>query len=107
MKVPIQKFAIGDTEQLVLFAGPCVVESRELVLRTAEAVRKTADRHEMPLVFKSSYRKANRTSGESFAGMGMDEALDVLKEVRTEIGLPVLTDIHAASEAGPAAEVAD
>ena len=107
MKVPIQKLAIGDSERLVLIAGPCVVESRELVLRTAEAVRKTADRHGMPLVFKSSYRKANRTSGESFAGIGMDKALDILKEVRTEIGIPVLTDIHTASEAGAAAEVAD
>jgi 2-dehydro-3-deoxyphosphooctonate aldolase (KDO 8-P synthase) len=107
VKVPIQNFAIGETEGLVLFAGPCVVESRELVLRTAEEVRNAANRHGMPLVFKSSYKKANRTSGKSFVGIGMEEALGILKEVQSEIGVPVLTDVHTAEEAGPAAEVAD
>ncbi|MCK5573836.1 MAG: 3-deoxy-8-phosphooctulonate synthase, partial [Bacteroidetes bacterium] len=107
MKVRIRELTMGEGERLVLIAGPCVVESRDLVLRTAEAVRETAARHNVPVVFKSSYKKANRTSGSSFVGMGMDEALEILMEVKTTIGMPVLTDIHSESEAGPAGDVAD
>jgi 2-dehydro-3-deoxyphosphooctonate aldolase (KDO 8-P synthase) len=107
MKVRIRELAIGEGERLVLIAGPCVVESRDLVLRTAEAVRETAARHNIPVVFKSSYKKANRTSGSSFVGMGMDEALEILMEVKTTLGMPVLTDIHSEAEAGPVGDVAD
>jgi 2-dehydro-3-deoxyphosphooctonate aldolase (KDO 8-P synthase) len=107
MKVRIQNFVIGDRNPLVLFAGPCVVESRDLVLRTAEAVKRTADRYHTPVVFKSSYKKANRTSASSFAGIGTDEALKILAEVKSQFNLPIITDIHTAPEAAAAAEVAD
>jgi len=98
---------IGEGGPLVLIAGPCVIESRDLILRTAEAVRTTASRHGMPAVFKSSYRKANRTSVRGFEGLGMDEGLRILEEVKSSVGLPVLTDIHESHEAAPVAEVAD
>ena len=107
MNVKIGPLSVGGTGPLVLIAGPCVVESRDLILRTAEAVRAIAAKHAVPVVFKSSYRKANRTSGRSFSGLGMDEALAILAEVKREFGMPVLTDIHAEGEAAAAAEVAD
>lgn len=107
MAVTFQNISIGGGAPLVLFAGPCVVESRDLTFRTAEAVKTTAAKYHVPVVFKSSYKKANRTSGNSFSGLGMDEALAILAGVGRELGLPILTDIHTEGEAGPAAEVAD
>jgi 2-dehydro-3-deoxyphosphooctonate aldolase (KDO 8-P synthase) len=107
MKLQIGKIPIGENSPLVLFAGPCVVESREITLRTAEQVKNTAAKLGTPVVFKSSYKKANRTSGKSFVGIGMDEALKILGEVKRETGLPIITDIHAETEAAVAAEVAD
>jgi 2-dehydro-3-deoxyphosphooctonate aldolase (KDO 8-P synthase) len=98
---------MGEGRPLVLFAGPCVVEGREVTLRTAETVRMVAERYHIPVVFKSSYTKANRTSGTSFTGIGRDEALAILGEVRSELGLPIITDIHTETEAVIAAEVAD
>ena len=106
-KVTIGSLEIGDRQPLALFAGPCVVESRELILRTADGVKKTAEKYHAPLVFKSSYKKANRTSGNSFVGIGDDEALKILAEVKREFGLPIVTDIHTEAEATLAAEVAD
>jgi 2-dehydro-3-deoxyphosphooctonate aldolase (KDO 8-P synthase) len=105
--IRIGKIEIGDRMPLVLFAGPCVVESRELTLRVAEYVSSTAAAYRTPVVFKASYKKANRTSSKSFAGIGTDEALKILAEVKQEFDLPVLTDIHAEPEAAMAAEVAD
>jgi 2-dehydro-3-deoxyphosphooctonate aldolase (KDO 8-P synthase) len=105
--VNIQTIPIGNRAPLVLIAGPCVVESRDLVLRTAEKIMATAAKHRTPVIFKSSYKKGNRTSGLSFKGVGMDEALSILAEVRKETALPVLTDVHAVSEVAAAAEVAD
>lgn len=105
--IEIGDIRIGGGGKLVLFAGPCVVENRELVLRTAEQIRKTAERFSTPVVFKSSYKKANRTSGTSFMGIGMDEALKILQEVKQNIGLAILTDVHAEAEAAAAADVAD
>ena len=105
--VTIDKIEIGNRNPLVLFAGPCVVESRELILRTAEAVRAAAEKYRTPVLFKSSYKKANRTSGGSFTGIGDDEALKILAEVKREFGLPIVTDIHTEAEAAVAAEVAD
>jgi 2-dehydro-3-deoxyphosphooctonate aldolase (KDO 8-P synthase) len=99
--------SIGSGAPLALIAGPCVVEGREITLRIAEAVRTIAAQHATPVVFKASYKKANRTSGRSFMGVGMDEALKILSEVKQTLGLPILTDIHAEGEAAVAAEVAD
>lgn len=107
MKVQIQNLVIGDQSPLVLFAGPCVVENRDMVLKTAETVRSVAARRNTPVVFKSSYKKANRTSSKSFTGLGMDEALRILEEVKRDVGLPVLTDIHTEAEITAAASVAD
>lgn len=105
--VTIDTIEIGNGKPLVLFAGPCVVESREMILRTAESVKSTAEKYRTPLVFKSSYKKANRTSGSSFIGIGDEEALKILAEVKREFGLPIMTDIHTEAEATMAAEVAD
>jgi len=107
MIVRVGNISIGDDNPLVLFAGPCVVESREMIFKTAEVVQKTAQKYNTPVLFKSSYKKANRTSGKSFAGIGMDEALKILAEVRKDLGLPILTDIHTEVEVSAAAQVAD
>jgi len=107
MVVTIGDIPLGDRHPLVLFAGPCVVEGREFILRTAGAIRTIAGRYGVPLVFKSSYKKANRTSLGSFTGLGMDEALAILLEVKRDLGLPIITDIHTEAEAAPVAEVAD
>ncbi len=107
MSVAIGTITVGKGHPLVLIAGPCVIESHELTMRVAEAVRAAAAAHHTPVIFKSSYRKANRTSGSGFTGPGMDEGLRILEEVRKEHGIPVLTDIHTEAEAGAAAQVVD
>jgi len=102
---------IGDVSigngPLVLIAGPCVIESEAHVLDMATAVRDIARAANVPAVFKASYDKANRTSSRSFRGPGLVEGLRILGRVRDTIGIPILTDIHEASQAAPAAEVAD
>jgi len=100
-------FDIGLERPLFLIAGPCVIESRELVLRTAEALAAISRRTGVPLVFKASFDKANRSSGQSFRGLGMDEGLKILEEVRRELGTPVLTDVHEAEQASAVAAVVD
>lgn len=87
--------------------GPCMLESRELALRVAEAVADLADERSLGVVFKGSFDKANRTRGDSHRGPGLEAGLEILAEVRRETGLPVLTDIHEPAQASPAAEVAD
>ena len=94
-------------QALVLLAGPCVVEGREITLRTAETLLKITESLEFPLVFKSSYRKANRSRLDSFTGLGDEEALSILEEVKTTFGLPIVTDVHDACEVKAAAQVAD
>ncbi|MGA9119444.1 MAG: 3-deoxy-8-phosphooctulonate synthase [Bacteroidota bacterium] len=105
--IRIRNIPIGDGSPLVLFAGPCVVEGRDFTLEVAESVAAIAARHKFPLVFKSSFKKANRTSGKSFVGLNRDQALGILREVHEGLGLPVVTDIHTEDEAPLAAEVAD
>jgi len=99
--------SIGGGSQLLLIAGPCVIESESHAVETALAVRDVARRVGLPYVFKASYDKANRTSGDSFRGPGLQDGLRVLAAVRDTAGVPSLTDIHEPSHAGPAAEVAD
>jgi 2-dehydro-3-deoxyphosphooctonate aldolase (KDO 8-P synthase) len=107
----MRAFRIGETEvggpRLFVVAGPCVVESAELCLRVAERMKDLCAARGLPFVFKASYRKANRSSGASFAGLPADEALAVLARVRRELGVPVLTDVHEEAEVAAAAEVAD
>jgi len=107
MSVRIHSMTLGKGNPLVLIAGPCVVEGRDLTLRTAERIKSIAERHRTPVIFKSSYKKANRTSGKSFVGIGMDTALAILDEVKRQFNMPILTDIHTEQEAASAAAVAD
>lgn len=93
--------------ELVLIAGPCVIESRDHALSLAKSVAAIARRAGVPYVFKASFDKANRTSITSFRGPGLDEGLAVLDEVRRSVGVPVLTDIHTTEQAARVAEVAD
>src|SRR5436190_15782076 len=98
---------IGLDQPIFLIAGPCVIESEELQLRTAERLKGIADRLGILFIFKSSFDKANRSSGTSFRGPGMDEGLRILEKVRAEVGVPVLTDVHDIPQIKPVAEVVD
>jgi 2-dehydro-3-deoxyphosphooctonate aldolase (KDO 8-P synthase) len=100
-------FEVGLDRPLFLIAGPCVVESLQLQLDVAGRLKEICGGLGIPFIFKSSYDKANRSSGESFRGPGMDEGLRVLGEVRRQLGVPVLTDVHAEAEIAAAAAVAD
>ena len=92
-----------DPRQFFLLAGPCVVESEDLVMEVAEKVSAICQRLQIPYVFKSSYRKANRTSASSFTGLGDERALGILGRLKEKTGLPVVTDIHSPEEAAMAA----
>lgn len=96
-----------DSGNFILLAGPCVVESEELLLEVAEKVSAVADRLKIPFVFKSSYRKANRSRSDSFSGIGDEKALELLRMVGDRFGVPVVTDIHTAEEASLAAQYVD
>jgi len=100
-------FEVGLDRPLFLIAGPCVVESRQLQLDTAGALKETCAALGIPFIFKSSYDKANRSSHTSFRGPGMDKGLRILADVKAEIGVPVLTDVHAQDEIEAAAAVVD
>ncbi len=95
-----------DPERLFVIAGPCVIESEAMILEVAGRLREIARRLDVDLVFKSSYRKENRTSVDSFTGPPVEEGLRILARVASDIGLPVLTDVHCRLEVGPAAAVA-
>ncbi|MEK7283507.1 MAG: 3-deoxy-8-phosphooctulonate synthase [Acidobacteriota bacterium] len=99
--------AIGGGAPLAFIAGPCVIESERHVLRMARALSRAAADAGVPFIFKSSFDKANRSSVGSFRGPGLLEGLRILKAVKSEVGVPVLSDIHEPSQAGPAAEVLD
>src|SRR5689334_23107253 len=98
---------VGIDQPIFLIAGPCVVESEELQLRTAERLKAITERLGVHFIFKSSFDKANRSSDKSFRGPGMDEGLRILGKVRDELGLPVLTDVHDIPQIDPVAEVVD
>ena len=100
-------FEAGLDQPLFLIAGPCVVESRELQIETAGRLKEMCARLRLPLVFKSSYDKANRTSGKSFRGPGMEKGLQILAAVKRQVGVPVLTDVHTEEEVAPAAAAVD
>jgi len=100
-------FDAGLDRPLFLIAGPCVVESRELQVEVAGRLKEICARLGVPLIFKSSYDKANRSSGKSFRGLGMDEGLRILSEVKRQVGVAVLTDVHTEEEVKPVAAVVD
>ena len=105
--VRLGNISIGGGAPLVLIAGPCVVENKKSALHHAKSIQKIAASLKMPYIYKSSYDKANRTSMGSFRGLGMSQGLQILKEVKKETGLPILTDVHSPEEARVAAETAD
>lgn len=103
----IQDISIGETENLVIIAGPCVIENERMILETANTLHEIAEKYPVELIFKASYKKANRTSIGGFSGLNFDKALTILQKVKNETGLPLLTDIHNEYEAPIVGEVAD
>ena len=99
--------SVSNDESFFLIAGPCVIESEELVLETASRLKKIAARHDVDLVFKSSFDKANRSSISSYRGPGMERGLEILQRVKDEHDLPVITDFHVPDQAAQVAEVVD
>ena len=105
--IQIGDISIGGGRPFVFFGGPCVIESEAHATDLASELASIANRLDIPFVFKASYDKANRTSGTSFRGPGMDEGLRILASIKSRVHMPVLTDIHEASHAAEAAHVAD
>jgi 2-dehydro-3-deoxyphosphooctonate aldolase (KDO 8-P synthase) len=103
----VGSITIGSGAPLALIAGPCVIESRDAALRHAERLRDMAATAGLPLIYKSSFDKANRTALASFRGVGMEDGLRVLADIRRETGLPVLTDVHEREQIAPVAAVVD
>jgi 2-dehydro-3-deoxyphosphooctonate aldolase (KDO 8-P synthase) len=100
-------YHVGLDRPLFLIAGPCVIESQQLALDVAGRLKEITSQLDMPFVFKSSYDKANRSSGRSFRGLGIDQGLRILAEVRRQLNIPVLTDVHTIEEVDPVASIAD
>ena len=105
--VKLNNIVFGANNPFVLIAGPCVVENKKITFETAAAIKEITQELNIPYVFKSSYKKANRTDINSFTGLGDEEALEILAEVKKEFGLPLLTDVHTAEEVEAAAKVVD
>lgn len=95
------------SNRLFFICGPCVIESRSFALETAEQLKEIFAKAELPFIYKSSFDKANRTSNSSFRGLGLDEGLSILAEVREKLGIPVLTDVHETWQVKPVAEAVD
>jgi len=100
-------FNVGLDQPLFLIAGPCVIESRQMAFDTAGQLKEICAKLGINFIYKSSYDKANRSSGKSFRGLGMDTGLAILAEVKKQIGVPVLTDVHAEDEIAAVASVVD
>ncbi|MBC3879082.1 3-deoxy-8-phosphooctulonate synthase [Undibacterium sp. FT79W] len=100
-------FDVGLDQPFFLIAGPCVIESQQMAFDTAGQLKEITQALGIPFIYKSSFDKANRSSGTSFRGLGMEKGLDILAEVKKQIGVPVLTDIHAIDEIAPVAAVVD
>ena len=105
--VEIGDVRIGPDGPIAIIAGPCVIEGHDITLSTAEAIKKLTDKLSLPFIFKSSFTKDNRSSETSYQGAGLEEGLKILEEVKREVGVPVLSDIHHEMQAAPAGEVLD
>lgn len=105
-KIKLNNFEIGG-DKLTILAGPCAIESKDILFKTAEFLKKLTEKLDVNFVFKSSYDKANRSSLNSYRGLGIEKGIELLKEVKTEFNIPIITDIHNQNEAEKAAEVAD
>ena len=106
-KIQIGNVEIGHNGSLVLIAGPCVIEGKTVVFEIADALKQITARLKIPLIFKASYDKANRTSISSFRGEGMKSGLRILKEIKTQFNLPVTSDVHCTEEIDEAAKILD
>lgn len=104
--VQVGNIACGS-DQLFLISGPCVIETEDVMLRTAEKLKEVSERTGVPVIFKSSFTKDNRSSVDFYQGPGLEEGLKVLQRIKQDFGFPILTDIHYPSQARPAAEVVD
>ena len=100
-------FTVGDEAPLFFIAGPCVIETETLILDTASELKKIGDELGVPVIFKSSFDKANRSSIDSYRGPGIDEGLRILQRVKDELGMPVLTDVHEDTPLNEVASVVD
>lgn len=105
--VEVGGLTIGNDKPFVLFAGPCAMESREHALEMSQALKEITDKLGIGLVYKSSFDKANRTSGSSPRGIGLEAALPIFAEVKEKTGLPVLTDVHSPENCAAVADVID
>jgi 2-dehydro-3-deoxyphosphooctonate aldolase (KDO 8-P synthase) len=105
--IQVGNVSIGGDGPLAVIAGPCVIESKESALRHAAALKERADRVGVPYIFKASYDKANRSSVDSFRGLGLEKGLAILAEVKAKIGVPVLTDVHESAQVAAVRDVAD
>ncbi len=107
----IKKVKVGNVEcgadKLFLISGPCVIESEKIMMDTAETLKRVSEELDIPLIYKSSFQKDNRSSVDYYMGPGMDEGLKILQRVKEDFGFPILTDIHYPSQVAPAAEVVD
>lgn len=106
-KIPVKDFFIGKKEPLVVISGPCVIEDEDHCLQAAETLLEIFSRAGIPFIFKASFDKANRMSGGSFRGPGVDKGLAILQKVKEKFALPLLTDVHTVEQARAAAEVCD
>lgn len=107
MTINIGNLEVGRDKPFLIIAGPCVMESWDIIYKTAQKLQDLSKKHNFSLVFKSSFDKANRTSIDSYRGPGLDEGLSMMKEIKSKTGLPVLTDVHEASQCAKAGEVID
>jgi 2-dehydro-3-deoxyphosphooctonate aldolase (KDO 8-P synthase) len=99
--VQVGNIACGS-DQLFLISGPCVIETEDVMLRTAEKLKEVSERMKVPVIYKSSFTKDNRSSVDFYQGPGLDEGLKVLARIKKDFGFPILTDIHYPSQAKPA-----
>jgi len=105
--VKLCNFEVGLSKPLFLIAGPCVIESEQMAIDTAGQLKEMCQKLGIPFIYKSSYDKANRSSGKTFRGFGMEAGLKILEKVKAQIGVPVLTDVHSEDEIAPVAAVVD
>lgn len=105
--VSVKELKINRDGPFFIIAGPCVIETEDITLRVASFLKETGDRLSIPVIFKTSYDKANRTSVESYRGPGLEKGLEIISRVKQETGLPVISDVHSLSEIPGAAEVLD
>ncbi len=105
--VAIGNFTVGAGRPLFLIAGPCVIENETVVMKTAQTLKQLGERLQIPVIFKSSYDKANRSAGDSYRGPGLVAGLKILQQVKATYGLPLLSDVHHPQEAEAAGEVLD